>query len=225
MSLAWLSLGALIVAILVSCTTRLNVGLLSLAFAWIVGTYFGGMKLEQVVAGFPVQLFLTLCGVTLLFSQAQVNGTLARVAHFAVRLCKGNSGVVPIMFFVLTCTIASMGPGNIATAALMAPMAMAVASRAGVPGFLMAIMVANGASAGSLSPFAPTGIIVSGLMTRIGMPGLEWPTYWNNAMAHTLIAFTGYFTLGGWKLFGRTYHGGAGEGEEEIGRASCRERV
>ncbi|OFV93245.1 MAG: hypothetical protein A3H28_05475 [Acidobacteria bacterium RIFCSPLOWO2_02_FULL_61_28] len=211
MNLAWLSLGALIVAILVSCTTRLNVGILSLVFAWIVGIYFGGMKLEQVTAGFPVSLFLTLCGVTLLFAQAQVNGTLDRVAHNAVRLCRGNSGVVPIMFFVLTCTLASMGPGNIATAALIAPMAMAVAGRGGVPAFLMAIMVGNGASAGSLSPFAPTGIIVNGIMARIGMPGMEWPTYWNNLIAHTVIAFAGYFALGGWKLFRHTYRSAAGD--------------
>ena len=214
MNLAWLSLGALIVAILVSCTTRLNVGLLSLVFAWIVGVYFGGMKLEQVTAGFPVSLFLTLCGVTLLFAQAQVNGTLDRVAHSAVRLCRGNSGVVPIMFFVLTCTLASMGPGNIATAALIAPMAMAVAGRGGVPAFLMAIMVGNGASAGSLSPFAPTGIIVNGIMARIGMPGMEWPTYWNNLIAHTVIAFGGYFALGGWKLFRHTYRSAAGEDDD-----------
>lgn len=212
MNLAWLSVGALVVAILVSCTTRLNVGLLALAFAWIIGVYFGGMSLADVTSGFPVQLFLTLCGVTLLFSQAQVNGTLERVAHHAVRLCKGHAGLVPMMFFALAATLASVGPGNIATAALIAPMAMASAARAGIPAFLMAIMVANGASAGSLSPFAPTGIIVNGIMARIGMPGFEWPTYYNNALAHTLIAFTGYFVLGGWKLFRPAHRAVALEG-------------
>jgi len=90
-------------------------------------------------------------------------------------------------------------------------MAMASAGRAGIPAFLMAIMVANGASAGSLSPFAPTGIIVNGIMARIGMPGMEWPTYWNNALAHTIIAFAGYFALGGWKLFRRAHRDLASE--------------
>ena len=65
----------------------------------------------------------------------------------------------------------------------------------------MAIMVGNGANAGSLSPFAPTGIIVTGLMTRIGMPGFEWQTYLYNLAAHALVAFGGYFLFGGWKLF------------------------
>ena len=82
-----------------------------------------------MIAGFPTPLFLTLTGVTLLFSLAQCNGTLDKLAHHAVRICRGNRGVVPIMFFVLAATLASMGPGNIATAALLAPMAMTTATR------------------------------------------------------------------------------------------------
>ena len=64
---------------------------------------------------------------------------------------------MPIMFFGLALALASIGAGNIAAAALVGPTAMAVAGRAGIPAFLMAIMVAHGAIAGALSPFAPTG--------------------------------------------------------------------
>jgi di/tricarboxylate transporter len=94
-----------------------------------------------------------------------------------------------------------MGPGNIATAALLAPLAMATAARTGIPLFLMAIMVGNGANSGALSPFAPTGIIVNGLMARNGLPGLEWSTYLYNMAAHALVAFSGYALFGGLKLF------------------------
>jgi di/tricarboxylate transporter len=207
--LPWLSLGALVVAMIVSCTTRLNVGVLALALAWIVGVYFGGMNLNDVLSGFPVQLFLTLAGVTLLFTQAQLNGTLDRVAHAAVRVCRGNTGLIPVMFFLLGCGIASLGPGNVATAAMLAPMAMAVAARAAIPAFLMAIMVGNGAQSGALSPFAPTGIIVNGFMEKIALGGFEFRTYWTNLVAHALVAFAGYLALGGWRLFGREYKGGA----------------
>jgi Na+/H+ antiporter NhaD/arsenite permease-like protein len=201
MSLAVLSVGALGLAIVVSCVTTLNVGVLAVALAWIIGVYFGGMPVASVMAGFPTQLFLTLTGMTLLFTMAQCNGTLDRLAHHAVRLCRGNRGVIPIMFFVLGAALASIGPGNISTAAILAPMAMVTASRIGIPLFLMAIMVGNGANSGSLSPFAPTGIIVNGLMARNGMTGLEMPTYLYNLLAHTAVAFAGYFLFGGLKLF------------------------
>ncbi len=209
MSLAWLSLGALFVAIIVSCFTRLNPGVLAVAFAWIVGVYLGGMRVDDVVAGFPIQLFLTLAGVTLLFTQAQLNGTLDQIAHRSVRLCRGNTGLIPISFFLLGLGIASLGPGNVSTAAMLAPMAMAVANRARIPAFLMALMVGMGAQAGALSPFAPTGIIVNGLMDRIALGGYEWRTYWSNAAAHAALAFGGYALLGGLKLFGSEYAGSA----------------
>jgi Na+/H+ antiporter NhaD/arsenite permease-like protein len=201
MNIAALSVAALILAIVVSCVTSLNVGVLALALAWLVGVYAGGMPVATVMSGFPSQLFLTLAGMTLLFTLAHGNGTLDKVAHRAVQSCRGNRGVVPVMFFGLAAALASIGPGNIATAAIVAPMAMATASRAGIPLFLMAIMVGNGANAGALSPFAPTGIIVNGLMERIGLGGYEARTYLYNALAHGLVAFGGYLLFGGWKLF------------------------
>jgi len=201
MNLAVVSVCALALAVLVSCVSRVNVGVLSLALAWIVGVYLAGMPVAAVMAGFPGQLFLTLAGVTLLFALAQTNGTLERLVRHAVRLCRGNCGTIPIMFFVLGAALSSIGPGNIATAALLAPLAMAAAARTRIPPFLMAIMVGNGANAGALSPIAPTGIIVDGLMARNGLPGLEIQAYVYNLLAHALVAFGGYALFGGVKLF------------------------
>ena len=208
MDLAWLSLLALVLTILVSCTTTVNAGFVSIAFAWMIGVYLAplwgqSIGLKAVVAGFPAELFLTLTGVTLLFTLAQVNGTLHRVAHRAVRLCRGKTGTIPLMFFGLALVLASVGAGNIAAAALIAPMAMAVASQAGIPAFLMVIMVAHGAVAGALSPFSPTGIIASGLMNRMGLSGLEWQTYVNNLLANAAVAVVGYALFGRRWLFAR----------------------
>ena len=127
MSLGAVTLAALALAIVLSCTSRLNVGLLALALAWIIGVYVGDLPLRDVTAGFPIDLFLTLSGVTLLFAQAHVNGTLDIVAHNAIRLCRGRVGVVPVMYFGLGAALASAGPGNIATTGLLAPMPLTMA--------------------------------------------------------------------------------------------------
>ena len=76
---------------------------------------------------------------------------------------------------------------------------MAVAAALGIPPLLMAIMVGNGALAGTLSPFAPTGIVAHGVMARIGLGGVEWQTFAYNALAHTLVGFGGFLVLGGWR--------------------------
>jgi Na+/H+ antiporter NhaD/arsenite permease-like protein len=201
MSLAWMSLAALGVAITLSMVTEINVGVISLALAWIVGVFFGGMPLAQVIGTFPVQLFLTLAGVTLLFGMATTNGTLERLAARAVSVCRGNAGLIPVMFFTIAVVLSSVGPGNISTAAILAPMAMATAGRASIPPFLMALMVGNGAQAGALSPFAPTGVIVNGIMERMGLGGVAMATYVNNLLAHVVVTFVAYAVFGGLALF------------------------
>jgi di/tricarboxylate transporter len=112
------------------------------------------------------------------------------------------------MFFGLGLFVATIGAGGTPASALLAPPAMAVAGTAGVPPLLMAIMAGNGALAGTLSPFAPGGIVANGIMSRIGLGGVEWQTYGYNVLAHAVVGFGGFLCLGGWRLLTR-HDGGA----------------
>ncbi len=211
LDLAWVSVAALILVIVLSCTTSVNPGFLSLALAWVIGVAVAPLwgrrfTVDQVVAGFPTDLFLTLVGVTLLFALARGNGTLDQVVRRALRGCQGNAGLIPMVFFGLSLGIASIGAGNIAAAALIAPLAMAVAERARISPFLMTLMVAHGCVAGALSPIAPTGIIANGLMARMGMSGFAWQNYLYNLIANTLAAGMGYLAFGGWRTWGQIHH-------------------
>ena len=180
MSLAVISVAALALAIIVSCVTTLNVGVLAVALAWVIGVYIGGMPVNTVMGGFPTQLFLTLTGMTLLFSHRAVQRH-ARPAGAPRRPdVPRQPGAIPMMFFLLAAVARLDRARQHRHGGPLAPMAMATAARVRIPLFLMAIMVGNGANAGSLSPFAPTGIIVNGLMARNGMPGYEVPTYLYN---------------------------------------------
>src|SRR5262249_53099999 len=189
--LAWLSLAALALVVAVSCTTRVNPGLLALVLAWLIGICPASVGertvgLKQVLAGFPARLFLTLVGVTLLFALVQDNGTLDRVTRWAVATCGGRRGVVPVMFFGLAVVLGTVGAGNIAPAALIAPMAMRTARRLGIRAFPMAVMVTHGAIAGGMSPLGPGGVIVATLFRdRLGLTGAEWAVYLHNLLANT----------------------------------------
>ena len=218
MNLAWISVAALALAVVLSCTTTINVGVLSLALALIVGVYLGGMSPDAVLAGFPVPLFITLVGVTLLFSIAESNGTLARLTRVPCASAAATPGVLPIMFFAIGLIVATIGAGATPASALLAPPAMAVAGRAGIPPLLMAIMAGHGVLAGTLSPFAPNGIVANGVMTRIGLGGVEWQTFAYTALAHAIVAFGGFFLLGGWRLFKRRDPGAVQAAEPAIER-------
>jgi Na+/H+ antiporter NhaD/arsenite permease-like protein len=204
-SLAWISVAALLLAVVLSCTTTINIGVLALALAFIVGVFFGDMSPDDVLAGFPTELLFTLVSVTLLFSIANCNGTLSRFTDHAVRLCKGNAAILPAMFFLVGFVIATIGAGATPASALLAPPAMAAAARAGIPPLVMVVVAGNGVLAGTLSPFAPTGIVAHEIMARIGLDGYQWVTFGFNAFAHALVAIAGFILFGGLKLFGTTY--------------------
>lgn len=203
MSPAVLSLIALLVAIVLSMATKLNVGVLAMAFAWLIGTYVAGWPVNQVAAGFPSSLFLTLTGVTLLFALAESNGTLERVAHRAVGLARGQTRLIPPLLFLIAFLLSSVGPGAITTVALLIPMAMAVGTRAGVPRFLTALAVANGANAGNLSPISAIGIVANSKMAEVGLGGHEGKVWLTNFLAHLLVTAAAYLLSGGWKLASR----------------------
>jgi di/tricarboxylate transporter len=213
------SLIALGIAIVLSCTSRINVGVLAIAFAWVIGVYQAAWKPDAVMAGFPVTLFMMLAGVTLLFAIADTNGTLERLTHRVVRVSGGGRHVLPIVFFLLACGVSSVGPGAISAVALVAPLAMAAGVRAGVPRFLTALMVANGANAGNLSPVSAVGVIANTKMAEAGVGGHEIRVWMANFVAHLLVSVAAYVLFGG--LAGRggraTGEGRPGEGRGATG--------
>ena len=195
MSPAALALAALIVALAVSMTSRVNVGWIALTAAWLIGSYAAGMRPDAIMAGFPVSLFLTLVGVTLLFSIAETNGTLAVAATRLLGLARGSARLVPVMFFLLACIISSVGPGAVSTVALLIPLAMVMGSRGGIDPLLTSLMVANGANAGNLSPFSSVGVIASQAMAKAGLGGHEAKVWFANFAAHVLVAAAAYVWL------------------------------
>jgi len=192
MTTALASLLALLTAIVLSMFSRINVGLLAIVAAWLIGVYGAGMKPDAVAAGFPASLFLTLAGATLLFAVAETNRSLEGLAGRAFRLARGNVRVLPVLFFVVGFILAGIGPGAVAGVALVIPLAMALAARAQLPPLLTALMVANGANAGNLSPFSAVGIIANSKMSEAGLAGHEWKTMLANFLAHLLVAALAY---------------------------------
>ncbi|HSL23550.1 MAG TPA: SLC13 family permease [Vicinamibacterales bacterium] len=196
---AVVSLLALLAAIVLSCTSQLNVGLIAIAAAWLIGAYVAGWPADAVAGGFPTQLFLTLAGVTLLFALSDVNGTVASVARRVLRLARGSTRVVPLLFFAIAMAISTIGPGAIASVALVVPIAMALGAQSRVPPLLTALMVANGANAGNLSPLSAVGVIANTKMADAGLGGHEWKVWAANFVAHALVAAVAWALFGGFR--------------------------
>jgi di/tricarboxylate transporter len=192
MSIAAVTLLALLAAIVLSMVSRLNIGLLAIAIAWIIGVYLAGNKPDTVMAGFPVDLFLTLAGVCFLFANAELNGTFPALAQRIMGGTTRNRAVVPFSFFACAMAISAVGPGAIASTALIVPMAAAIGRRAQIPPMLTALMVANGANAGNLSPISAVGVIANSRMAEAGLAGHETAVMLANLLTHLFVSLVAW---------------------------------
>ena len=200
------SLIALVAIVIFSCFKDINVGIMGVAAAVIVGMVWSGMTVKQIYSGWPINLFMILVGVTFMFSAAQVNGTMEKFSAYCVRLAKGNVAFIPIIFFLLVTFVTTIGPGNIASTALLAPVGMALAGRIGLSAFCMTLLIVGAANGAAFSPFSPTGIISNGIIAKIapqvGIPtdmlnGIAWKVHWNSEIVQGIVNFGGFFLTGG----------------------------
>lgn len=173
---------------------------MSLGLSLVIG-YLGGIKVADIIKGYPVNIFLMLAGTTYLFALAQVNGTLEKIVKYSIKGVRGNVAILPIIFFFLAFALSSMGPGQITIAALMAPMAMLLAEEVGISPLLMAIVVGNGGQAGAMSPIAPAGVITAGLTSKMGLSGVSGILWLNQLLGHFIVSVLAYIIYGGLKLW------------------------
>jgi Na+/H+ antiporter NhaD/arsenite permease-like protein len=200
MSVPVISLLALLIAIVISCFTPLNIGTLSLGLALLIG-WVGNVKVATILQGFPTNLLILLAGTTYLFSIAQANGTLDKLARYAVAGVRGRPALLPIVLFFVAFGLSALGPGQITTSALLAPAAMLIADEVGINPLLMALVVGNGAQAGAMSPLAPPGIISAGILAKHGLTGVGGVLWLNMLIVHVAVTVLAYFLFGGLRLW------------------------
>jgi Na+/H+ antiporter NhaD/arsenite permease-like protein len=194
-----LAILAIVVAIAAGTLGRVNVGLVSIAFAFGIGHFLVGLSAGEIVAGWPLNLFFVLLGMTLLFGIARVNGTLALLARRVVRATLGDARLIPPVFFVVAGMLAAFGAGNIVVCAIVLPIAMTVAVDHRISPLLMATMVIAGSNAGGLSPLAPTGIIANTLSAEQGFD-IAAGIFFKQIVGQSILAGILYFALKGHRL-------------------------
>ena len=74
MELALVPLAAFFSVIAIGYWTQINLGLISVVFAFLVGHFFVGMDSSVIYTdGWPIKLFFMLLGITLLSGIAKIN--------------------------------------------------------------------------------------------------------------------------------------------------------
>ena len=197
-----LSLFTLVFAVIIGFWKNINVGLVAIVFAFLFGHYVGGIPVNTIIGYWPLRLFFTTFGVTLLFSIAKLNGTLEKLSRMIIYQSHGKKALIPILFYFLALILASIGPGNISTSALLLPIGLVIAYRTNISILMMSGLIILGSIAGGLSPIAPNGIVALELASTHGVGDLGFGIYINNVIVMTVFSGLIYIALGGLKMNG-----------------------
>jgi len=189
-----LGLGAMFV---IATALPINMGALGFAFAFLIGSIFVGMSANDILGGFPGDLFVTLVGITYLFGIAQNNGTIDWLVQACVRAVRGRISAIPWVMFGVAALLTSIGAVSPAAVAIIAPIALRFAAQYAINPLLMGIMVIHGAQGGGFSPISIYGGITNQVVERAGLPGNEMSLFLASLIFNLAIAAVAFFVLGG----------------------------
>ena len=196
-----------LVAMFVAATLLpINMGTLGFVAAFLVGTVAVGMSTEDIIAGFPSELFLTLVGVTYLFAIAQNNGTVDLMIRGAVHLVRGRVAFIPWVMFGITGLLTAFGALGPAAVAVIAPIALGFAKQYRINALLMGMMVIHGAQAGGFSPISIYGVTVNSIVAKAELMNSPLTLFLGSLVFNAAIGVLLFVFLGGRSLIGRTVH-------------------
>ncbi|MGW7517661.1 SLC13 family permease [Streptomyces sp. NPDC054796] len=200
MSPELISIAALVVAFVIATALSVNMGVLAFAAAFLVGRLAGGLTEDDILAGFPGDLFVVLVGVTYLFAIAKANGTTDWLVSRSVRLVGGRIAVIPWVMFGIGALLTMIGAVSPAACAIVAPIALNLAARHGINPLLMGAMVVHGTQAGAFSPISVYGTIVNGVVEKNDLPGSPLVLFFGSLVVNILIAAVVFVLFGGTRL-------------------------
>jgi di/tricarboxylate transporter len=166
MSAEMISIAALGVMFVVATVLPINIGILAFIGSFVVGTASLGLSEDEIFKGFPVELFVTIVGVTYLFSVAQRNGTIDLLVQAGVKLVRGKVVLIPWVVFGVAAVLTAFGTFTPAAVALLAPIGLRFAYRFGISQLMLGMMVISGAHAGAFSPIAVSGALVLKMLDK-----------------------------------------------------------
>lgn len=177
----------IVLAVVIGNKFKVNIGVLCLGLAYIVGCFFLGNSVMGVVSLFPVKIFFLIFSVTLFFGFHTNNGTFSVLASKMLYSCRNHTWALPIMLAVTTAVVSALGAGSAGSAVIVGPIAYLIAAQVGYNPLLMAIIVCDFGMIGAIAPWSTIGAMLRGVATGIFGDEIATKIGWNHWIALMLV--------------------------------------
>lgn len=197
MSMADVSVVVLVALFAATLMPRFNLGLAALPAAFLVGLA-ADRTADEVTAFFPADFFVLIVGITALFAVAQINGTLDWLLDGMLRLVGGRVLLVALVPFLIGAVLTAIGTLPAAATAVVAPVALGLATRYGISPLVAAVLGITGIVSGLLSPLAVYGTSARRLgdTLEIGLPDSAPVAFFLGGLVAGLLVAAGCLLVG-----------------------------
>ncbi|MGI6072448.1 MAG: SLC13 family permease [Lachnospiraceae bacterium] len=159
---------ALILIVLISVKFKVNIGIVAYAMAFLVGGFGLGIPARAIVTYFPVDLFFQLFAVTLFYGFSVANGTMQKIADFAVYWGRNKPALLPWIIFIVSFVICAIGCPPPGIGAALVALSVAIQKRTNMNYYLAVSIGTFGGMAGGFMPLGLFTTITKGLIIKVG---------------------------------------------------------
>ncbi|CNV06324.1 membrane protein [Streptococcus pneumoniae] len=160
-------ISAIALAIGIGYRTKINIGLLAIAFSYLIATTLMGLSPKELLHFWPTSLFFTIFSVSLFYNVATTNGTL------------DVPNALYMILYLMATLLSALGAGFFTTMAVCCPLAITLCQKADKHPLIGAQAVNWGASGGA------------NLITK----GIKYYVFYRFHQLNILTSFEKIFTI------------------------------
>ena len=201
MDLAVISLIVLLLVIVISYVSKINIGLLSLVAA-IIMARVGGISDAAMYKSINLNVFWTLIGIYFFGQCMTSTGTLALFSKKLISKLPIRAEIWPIIAFVFTFCFAFLGPTTVLALTLVPLITIEIAAYIGANIWATMVLTAFGGIAGRMTPLG--GNLAGQLAVAEGLGFTETAEMsriflWDHVLVCTILGIIYYFVFKGYK--------------------------
>lgn len=199
-----LVIGSLVFAIILGNIKKINIGIIALACAWIIGCWLGGNFASAITSLFPIKVVMYLICITFFYGFAISNGTMQKLGDKLMYLFRNHVKLIPFAIPLGAVIVAGCGGGGLMGDIVMVPIAMLLAARIGMSPLLALSGVVMFAPVGGTTFWSVGGVASRGTAMQTFSPEDSMAMVQAHSLAYVGVAVSFYLilylVLKGWKV-------------------------
>lgn len=205
-----LCLAAIVISIAICFKTGINLGLIAMTFAFLIGCLFMGEKAATVFGFWPDSLIFFLLASAMFYGFARENGTLTLLGSKLLYQFRKSVEALPFVFALIAFILGLLGAGP-GTIVLLAPLGFSVCAQVGIDPLLMVFAIDTGYNCGTQNPWTGTGVVLYGLMEESSLAAdvaihtylLSYATFILNKVLFLVLFYVVFRFVRGKKTMGK----------------------